>query len=69
MADHEQELRADYLAWSGGLKPQSEEQVDAYVLASLPVAFDAESATDSRTRWMHEPVLDVDDIRPSNRRF
>jgi len=55
MSDSElQSLKADFLEWTGGFEPESEEDISTYVDASMPFAIDATEAIEALRAWMRE---------------
>ncbi len=47
-------LREDFLDWSGGFPPESEQQIDVYVEHRSPVDMDNAEVTQILTDWLKE---------------
>jgi hypothetical protein len=55
MSDSElQSLKADFLEWTGGFDPESEEDISAYVETSMPFDLDPNAACAALREWMRE---------------
>ena len=44
-------LKADFLEWTGGFEPESDEQVATYVATSMPFDLDPDEATEALQGW------------------
>lgn len=51
-----EELKADFLEWTGGFEPESEEECLNYIQTSMPFNLAVEEAADALRRWVHETV-------------
>lgn len=49
-----EDLKADYLEWTGGFPPESVEDVEAYIATSMPFDIDPTEATKSLIGWLRE---------------
>ncbi|MDB5358172.1 MAG: hypothetical protein JWN24_4625 [Phycisphaerales bacterium] len=47
-------LKADFLEWSGGFEPETDEDIDVYVAASMPFHIVDEDARISLRQWMND---------------
>ncbi len=52
--DFVNELKQDFLDWSGGFKPQDDDQVNLYVKSSLSIKMHDEVARQALTDWMNQ---------------
>ena len=46
------QLEQDFLAWSGGFPPDSEQQIYVYLETALPYQADEQEARDALRNWM-----------------
>jgi len=47
-------LKADFLGWTGGFKPETSDDIATYVAMSMPFNLDAAEATESLRQWGRE---------------
>lgn len=47
-------LKEDFLEWTGGFEPESEEDVETYVMSSITVELDPAEARQVLTDWMRD---------------
>ena len=53
MSDSELKLlKADFLEWTGGFEPETEEDIAAYVDTSMPFDLKPEEAREALRKWM-----------------
>jgi hypothetical protein len=45
-------LKQDYLEWTGGFSPETEEDIRTYVESSMPFDLDHNEATEALRLWM-----------------
>jgi hypothetical protein len=47
-----QSLKSDFLEWTGGFEPETEDDIAAYVNTSMPLDLDPAEARDALREWM-----------------
>jgi hypothetical protein len=52
-----QSLKADFLAWTGGFEPESEDDISSYIETSMPFTLDAVEAAEVLRAWMREVAV------------
>ena len=51
---HNESIREDFLAWSGGFPPESEAQISSYVDTAMPMDADPVAVRQFLTAWMSD---------------
>lgn len=55
MSDSElQSLKADFLRWTGGFEPETEDDITTYIEASMPFVLSGDDARIALREWMRE---------------
>jgi hypothetical protein len=49
-----QELQEDFIQWSGGYPPESDEQITVYIDYAQPADLDSEKVRQFLRKWMEE---------------
>ena len=52
-----QALRADFLEWTGGFEPETDEQIATYLEGSMAVDIDPGEARDALRGWMRAAAI------------
>lgn len=47
-------LKADFLEWTGGFTPETDEQIATYIRSSMPLDIDDADAAQILQQWMRE---------------
>jgi hypothetical protein len=47
-------LKADFLEWTGGFNPETDEDIEVYIETSMPLDIDDDEARDILRNWMCE---------------
>ena len=47
-------LKADFLQWTGGFEPESDEDIATYTTVSMPYDFDEVEAGQALRHWMRD---------------
>lgn len=58
MSDSElQALRADFLEWTGGFEPETDEQIATYIDGSMAADVDPSEAREALREWMRAAAI------------
>ena len=52
-------LKGDFLEWTGGFEPETDEQITTYVATSMPFDLDPNEATGALQEWRKLASLQV----------